>query len=87
MNINDAKYAAINATNLSIGDEYHDWLKANGGTGSSTVDLELSMLLSKGVTEAPLNDMWLELLTTLAIPGEALQDKLRAFWAGGGTIP
>ena len=86
MSINDTKYAAVNTTNLSLGDEYYSWLGANGGVGDTVMDREYSMLVSLGGVPGTVDDMWNQVLLSLGFGPGSMQDMLYAFWAAGGVL-
>ncbi|RKZ96018.1 MAG: hypothetical protein DRQ40_02120 [Gammaproteobacteria bacterium] len=86
MTINDAMYAVINITNLSLEDEYYNWLGANGGIGDTVMDREYTMLVSQGGVPGTVDDMWYQVLITLGYGPGSLGDLLFDFWVSGGNL-
>lgn len=60
------------------------WLASEGGTGNTLNDRWYTMLLSKaGISAAPINDMWFDVLTNNGFTQDSLTDKEFAYWTAG----
>lgn len=58
-------------------DSWRAYLAANGGTGKTIADLELSFLIAAGATGKTLHDLWGSYLTGLPVTGGRIEDKAR----------
>lgn len=67
----------------TVNDGLMSWFAANGGSGTTLNELELSYLDSKGFSTGNRQDDWVAYTGSLGYSG-SLMDRLRQFWISGG---